>query len=147
MKLNKILFNPPAGISVHIILLLLRICSGSFLMTHGIPKLNRLMEGGEIKFSDPIGLGPEASLVLAVFAEVICAALIILGFGTRVAGFILVIFMSVISFIVHNPDPFGRKELPLLYLLFFLATVILGGGKFSVDGLIGKGINRGLKNN
>jgi putative oxidoreductase len=38
---------------------------------------------------------------------------------------------------VHAADPFGKKELPLMYLLFFFGFLILGAGKYSVDHLIG----------
>jgi putative oxidoreductase len=138
MKLRNIFSGKPDDFYIQVMLLLLRIGSGSFLLTHGIPKFKRLLEGGEIKFSDPIGLGPEVSLVLAVFAEVICTSLIILGLGTRVAAFIGIGFMSIIALIVHGPDPFGRKELPLMYLMIFLVLLVFGGGKYSIDHLLGR---------
>ena len=40
--------------------------------THGIPKIGRLLGEGPVKFADPFGLGPETSLGMAIFAEVIC---------------------------------------------------------------------------
>jgi len=66
-------------------LLLVRIGVGSFLMTHGIPKLSRLTSGEEIKFADPFGFGPVISLILVVFAEVIYSILIILGLGHTIS--------------------------------------------------------------
>jgi putative oxidoreductase len=119
-------------------ILLYRILIASFMLTHGLPKLERLLAGGEIRFGDPIGLGPEASLVLAVFAEFLCSILVGLGLGTRLASIPLVITMAVAAFISHGSDPFGRKELALIYLVSFLTMFFLGGGKFSLDHLINR---------
>lgn len=117
----------------HIAKLLLRIAFGGFMLTHGIPKMMKLFAGGEIQFADPIGLGATVSLILTVFAEVICAALILIGFKTKWATYPLIITMLVAAFIVHGNDPFGKKEFALLYAVGFLAISLLGAGKFSID--------------
>ena len=44
------------------------------------------MAGGEIKFMDFMGLGPDISLTLVVFSEGLCAALLVLGLFTRWAS-------------------------------------------------------------
>lgn len=103
------------------------------MLTHGIPKMMKLFAGGEIQFADPIGLGAAASLILTVFAEVICAALIVVGFKTRWATIPLIITMIVATFVVHADDPFGKKEFALLYAVGYLAISLLGAGKYSVD--------------
>lgn len=117
-------------------LLIIRVAAGAFMLTHGIPKLQTLLAGGEISFSDPIGLGPTISLVLAVFAEFFCSVLLILGISTRLATIPLIITMAVAAFISHGSDPFGRKELSLLYLLIFITILIYGGGKFALGKLL-----------
>lgn len=114
-------------------LLILRLGSGALMLSHGIPKINRLF-ADEIKFSDPFGLGSTVSLALAVFAEVICAALVIVGFKVRLATIPLMITMLTAAFYAHADDPFSRKELPLMFFISFLVLCILGGGKFSIDG-------------
>ncbi len=116
-------------------LLLLRIFVAGFMFTHGIPKLLRLVNG-EMRFGDPIGLGPEVSLVLAVFAEVLCSALILAGLATRLATIPLMITMAVAAFIAHGGDPFGKMELPLLYFFIYVSLFILGSGKYSADFLL-----------
>jgi putative oxidoreductase len=117
-------------------LLLLRIVVGCFMMTHGIQKYWLLMEGKE--FADPIGIGSATSLWLAVFAELVCSALLIIGFATRIAVVPLLITMIVAVFIVHSADPFEKKEIGGLYLIIYVLLLITGGGKYSVDGLISK---------
>lgn len=114
-------------------LLLVRVGVGSFMLTHGIPKLSRLTSGEEIKFADPFGLGPAVSLALTVFAEVICSILIILGLGTRLASLPLIVTMLVAALHAHAKDPFGTKEKPLLFLLIFIVLLVFGSGKYSVD--------------
>lgn len=119
-----------------IALLLLRLTFGGLmLVNHGLPKMQKLMAGGEIKFADPIGIGMEASLYLAVFAEVICAFLLIIGAFTRFATVPLIITMLVAIFIVHGGDPFGDIEGALLFLMPYICLLITGAGWYSVDSL------------
>jgi putative oxidoreductase len=117
----------------HLAKLILRIGFGGFMLTHGIPKMMKLFAGGEIQFADPIGLGATASLVLTVFAEVVCAALIVVGFKTKWATYPLIFTMLVAAFVVHADDPLGKKEFALLYAVGYLAISLLGAGKYSID--------------
>jgi len=119
-------------------LLFLRVGIGATMLTHGIPKLQMLFAGGEIAFPDPIGIGAIWTLILVVFAEVLCSALLILGFLTRLASIPLIINMAVAFFVIHGADPFAKKELALLYLLVYLMIEVFGGGKFSLDRVIRK---------
>lgn len=114
-------------------LLVVRLLAGGMMLTHGIPKIGRLMGEGPVKFADPFGLGPEISLSMAIFSEVLCAILIMIGFKTRLATFPLMITMLVAAFYAHWDDPFGKKELPLLYFSVFLGILIVGAGKYSID--------------
>jgi len=116
---------------------MLRLTAGGFMLTHGVPKLQRLLTG-EFQFGDPIGLGPEVSLILAVFAEFFCSVLLILGLGTRLATIPLMVTMAVAGFVAHGTDPFGRKELALFYLVAYAVILLLGGGKYSTDRFIFK---------
>lgn len=114
-------------------LLILRVGAGVLLMTHGVPKLMQLLEGN-YQFADPIGVGPLASLILAVFAEFLCALLVVLGVKTRWVAVPPFITMMVAVLVVHSADPFGRKELALVYGVIFLALIFTGGGRYSFDG-------------
>lgn len=123
--------NYPDNISFS--LLFIRIIVGVFMLTHGYGKLLMLTGDGPVQFADPIGIGETASLILAVFAEFICSILLILGVVTRLSAIPLFITMVVAALIVHAPDPFTRKELPLLYAAVYLAIAVAGAGKYSFD--------------
>lgn len=113
-------------------LLLLRIGFGGIMLTHGIPKLLKMLSG-DFSFGDPIGIGEPASLVLAVLGEFLFPILVIVGFKTRLAAIPVIITMAVAAFIIHGADPFGTKEMAILYLIAFTAIALLGAGKYSVD--------------
>lgn len=117
-------------------LLIIRVVSGLVLLYgHGYSKMIKLFSGQEIKFGDPIGLGTELSFYLVVFAEGICAILLILGLFTRYAAIILT-FNFCIIFLVHavfNKDGFKHLELIYLYTSAFFALIFAGPGKYSLD--------------
>lgn len=113
-------------------LALLRILPAAMLLTHGIPKFQKLISGN-FEFGDPIGIGATPSLFLAVIGEFVCPILLIIGFKTRWAAIPAAITMAVAGFIVHAADPFGTKEKAFLFLAFFVVIALLGPGKFSID--------------
>lgn len=130
----KYIFNPGSyPKNINFVLLLLRITGGAFMLTHGLGKFSILFGDGPIKFADPIGVGETASLALAVFAEVFCSILLILGLATRLAAIPLLITMLVAAFIVHANDGFGRQELPLLYGVIYLTIAFARAGNISID--------------
>ncbi len=114
-------------------LLLLRLGFGGIMIYgHGWAKLTGF---GEIaaEFPDPLGAGPATSLGLAVFAEVFCAAAVVLGLLTRWTLLPLIVTMVVAVFVVHADDPFRRQELGLLYLVAFVVLWLKGPGRWSID--------------
>jgi putative oxidoreductase len=117
-----------------LVLLFLRlVAGGSMFAGHGLSKFRRLLDGGEITFADPIGLGPVLSFYLTVFAEGICTLLICAGLYTRLATIPLIITLLVIIFVIHLQDPFGKIELPLLYLASYVVLLVLGPGRYALD--------------
>lgn len=116
-------------------LALLRISTGSMILTHGWAKISHFSTNLG-RFSDPLGLGPATSFQLAVFAEFFCAIFLILGFMTRISLIPLIIMMIVAAFVVHGDDPFNVKEKALLFLVIFITLFLLGPGKYSVDSQI-----------
>lgn len=123
---------------VDLMLLLLRIIAGSFMITHGIGKAERVIAGPPYEFSDPIGLGVDASLILAAFSEFICAILVIIGLFTRLAAIPVIITMAVAAFIAHADDGFYAKELPLFFLTVYFVITFLGAGRYSLDKIFSK---------
>ena len=121
------------GNSGHFALLFLRVVAAGLLMTHGIPKLQRLLSGEEIQFADPYGLGVTTSFILIIFAEVICSILVIIGAYTRLAVIPIMIGMATAVIFAHANDPFGVKEKPLLFFVIFTFLLMIGPGKYSVD--------------
>ncbi|MCO6498511.1 MAG: DoxX family protein [Chitinophagaceae bacterium] len=123
-----------------IALLLLRVVAGLVLLYgHGFEKLTIIFSGKEIQFFDPIGVfGPTLSFYLAAFAEGICSILLILGLFTRFALVFLVINFIVI-FTFHAfiaGDGFGVLELRFFYLASFIALLLLGPGRISLDHML-----------
>ncbi len=121
---------------VDVVLLIIRITVAILMLTHGIPKLQMFLAGGEIQFPGVMGMSPELSLGLAVFAEVLCSVLLLVGFATRLASIPLIITMLMAVFIIHGNDSFASRELGLLYLSLYLPLLILGSGKLSIDRML-----------
>lgn len=114
-------------------LLLLRVCAGvTMIGAHGWPKLLRFSELSG-SFPDPIGVGSTVSLTLALFAEVVCSAAIVVGLFTRLAAIPAAFTMIVAAFVIHADDPWNKKELALAYLVVFATLALTGAGRHSLD--------------
>ena len=109
-----------------------RITVSVMMITHGLPKFQKLI-AGNFEFGNPLGIGAAPSLFLAVLGEFICPLLIVLGYKTRLFAIPTAITMAVAAFIVHAADPFADKEKALLYLVAFMTIALVGPGKFSLD--------------
>lgn len=135
----KFLFSTKSNAAMNDIwLLIYRVSLSAFMLTHGLPKLNRLLSGEGSNFPDPLGVGNELSLILTVLGEVVAPVLVMIGLSTRLAALPVAFAMGVAAFVIHGSDPFARKEMALLFLLGFLTIVIMGSGKYALDSLLGK---------
>lgn len=137
MAKGGFLFSTGGGSSRDFGLLILRLTFGGLIMFHGWGKLQGFLGGQASSFGDPIGLGPELSMALAIFAEFICGGLVVLGLATRPALLPLIFTMLVAIFVVHRADPFQTKELAMVYLGAYLALLFTGAGNYSVDASLG----------
>lgn len=118
-------------------LLVLRVWLGaSILVLHGWGKVTGFSAGSS-RFPDPLGIGSTTSMGLAIFAEVICAGLLVLGLATRFAALALIVVM-VVALTVHGKltGP-GNGELAFVYLAGFATIFLAGPGRISVDGRTG----------
>lgn len=134
--MNRLLTLSFLPTSPDLALLLLRVWLGTSLLTlHGWGKIANFAERSG-RFADPFGIGSQASLTLVVFAEVFCAAFLVLGLWTRFAALACAITMATAYTYAHGmklSGP-GNGELPFIFLAGFLAILIAGPGRFSVDG-------------
>jgi putative oxidoreductase len=128
---------PPTSFKSSLCLLLMRVVfGGGMLVGHGWGKLTNFGSAVE-GFPDPLGIGSFMSLLGAVLAETVFAALVTAGFLTRVALVPLIFTMAIAAFMIHGGDPlFGpgpAKEMALLYMFGYIVILIGGPGRFSVD--------------
>lgn len=129
----KKVFSVEEGSKWDALILVMRVAIAAMMLVHGLPKLQMLMAGDPAKFANIFGMGAELSLILAVFAEVVCSIFILFGLGTRAATIPLIITMLVAVFHVHANDPFIKQEMGLHYLLVYAVLLFAGSGKYSAD--------------
>lgn len=135
--MSKLTSTKYSAAAFSLAMLALRLFSGILMMNHGYSKLVNF-SARKAKFMDFLGLGSTLSLSLTIFAEFFCALFIIIGVFTRLATIPLIVCMCVALFKAHHGDFFGEGELSALYLGCYLTLLIVGPGKYSVDGLTGK---------
>ncbi len=129
----KIFYVGKHDSKINLALLIFRLLAGGLMLSHGLPKMMKLFSSEPIQFADPLGVGTEFSLILTIFAEVVCSLLLVLGLWTRAALIPLIVTMLVAVFIIHIDHDFGKKELGIIYLTLYVALLISGPGKYSLD--------------
>lgn len=142
--LKKILFGGESGLSpqANAGLALLRIFTGvSLLMAHGLgkfpPSEQFITRTGEMGFPAPVLFSWAAAL-----SESLGGALLALGLFTRISSFFIICTMLTALVGVHWADPYGRKELALMYFFVALMFFIKGSGDWSIDGILRRRSNR-----
>jgi len=144
--MKKVFSILPAAAPVDAALLLARVGIGALMLVHGIPKL-LMLTSGTVQFPGVMGMSAPLSLGLAVFAEVFCSVLLILGLGTRLAVVPLAITMLVAVFAIHAADPFAVKEMAIHYLLVYALLLVTGSGRYSLDRLLQRRLKINLGHN
>lgn len=134
--MKKLLNVYQSANSIDVALLITRVGVAALMLVHGWPKLEMLFSDGPVQFPAVLGLSATTSLALAVFSEVLCSLLILVGLGTRLATIPLIVTMVVAVFIFHAADPFAKQELGLLYLMPYVVLLLTGSGKYSLDYLL-----------
>lgn len=117
-----------------LLLLCLRLLFGILLIVHGVEKLYNYTELCFV-FPDPVGLGSELSLILAIFAEMFCSMGLIFGGLYRLTMIPILIVMATAFFHVHAASII-QGELAFLYLMVLLLMYIAGPGQYSIDAKI-----------
>ncbi len=136
--MKKILSIKYSAAAFNFSMLFLRVVFGLLMIVkHGYDKMMKF-SSLETQFYSFLGLGSKTSLVLAIFAEVLCALFIVMGLFTRLAVIPLIITMLVAMFGFNAGKPLIESEVALLYLGAFVTLLFCGPGKISIDGMINK---------
>lgn len=128
------------GKGVSFLILCLRVFFGVMFFTHGLDKLANFNELSQT-FPDVLGFGSYMSLMVSIFCEFCCSLFLIAGLMVRITVIPMIISMAVAFFDVHD-GMFPEGELALIYLIMFIILYITGPGKFSIDYLIDKKIQK-----
>lgn len=81
---------------------------------------------------------PLASSYLSAYAQFICGILILIGFTTRIASFVMVINFIIALLMVHTALPFDANIAPLAMLTTALFFTFHGAHKYSFESFLVK---------
>ncbi|SLN61770.1 DoxX family protein [Oceanibacterium hippocampi] len=126
--------------------LLVRVVTGALLIPHGAQKLFGWFGGYGLEGTGQYfaSIGFEPGIVFAALVgllEFFGGIALILGLLTRPVAAAVVVFMAV-AFTIHLPNGYAWNsagfEMPLFWGLMALAVLFQGGGRFSLDRVIGR---------
>lgn len=111
-------------------LLFMRVAAALLLLqVHGLPKL--LHWQSELQhIDDPFGLGALPTLALAVFAEVLCPILLVLGVFARLACLPVIAVLLVALVFVHPQWTLEEGQFAWWMLILFSGLAIAGPGSY-----------------
>ncbi|MGE8186792.1 DoxX family protein [Pseudomonas sp. NPDC086278] len=114
-------------------LLFLRL-SGSLLLlwVHGLPKLLNYSAQLHV-IEDPFHMGANVTLMLAIFAEVLCPLLIIAGVLVRLACLPILSVLLIALLVVHPQWSLEEGQFGWLLLILFTSIFIAGPGRLALN--------------
>ena len=114
-------------------LLFLRISGGLFLLwVHGLPKLLNYSEE-LLRIEDPLHLGANVTLSLAIVAEVLCPLLIVAGVLVRFACLPILMVLLIALLVVHPQWSLAEGQFGWLLLILFTTVFIAGPGRLALN--------------
>ncbi|PTT69472.1 LysR family transcriptional regulator [Pseudomonas sp. HMWF007] len=114
-------------------LLFLRVSGGLFLLwVHGLPKLLDFTAQLQL-IEDPFPLGARLTLMLAIFAEVLCPLLIVAGVLARLACLPILFVLLVALLLVHPQWSVAEGQFGWLLLILFATVFIAGPGRLALN--------------
>ena len=114
-------------------LLFLRVSGGLFLLwVHGLPKLLDFTAQLQL-IEDPFHLGAHLTLILAIFAEVVCPLLIVAGLLARLACVPILFVLLVALLVVHPQWSVAEGQFGWLLLILFTTVLIAGPGRLAIS--------------
>ena len=131
-------------IAVDLASLILRLSLGVIMISHGIPKIKKREVLGK-KWNDHYGV-PKATIWLTGILQIVGGLALLVGLFTSLTSLILTLDMLAALYICifnsHHREPFNSVspvkgwDVNLLLVGALVAVMILGGGKWSLDGLL-----------
>ena len=110
-------------------LLFLRGSGALFLLwVHGLPKVLNYSEQLKV-IEDPFHLGAHVTLLLAIFAEVLCPLLIVAGVLVRLACLPILAVLLIAMLVVHPEWTVFEGQFGWLLLIIFTSVLIAGPGR------------------
>ncbi|WP_460151117.1 DoxX family protein [Pseudomonas sp. H2_C02] len=115
-------------------LLFLRASGALFLLwVHGLPKVLDYSE--QLKqIEDPFHLGAHMTLLLAIFAEVLCPVLIVAGVLVRLVCLPILAVLLIAMLVVHPQWTLLEGQFGWLLLIIFTSVLLAGPGRFTLGG-------------
>ena len=113
-------------------IIFLRLFVGTLIALHIIDKLqtyNFVLTGYPALLFD----SSWATFVIFTFLEALFAVMIIIGFGTRFASFIMALGMFVEIFIVFPSLGWLGVERQILYIGIYITLALSGGGRYALE--------------
>lgn len=123
----------------HIIPTVLRVLVGVMMIYHGMPKVFNGTAGMAEGLASRGWPLPWLLSVMTAYLEFGGGVILAVGFLTRPIALAMAVLFFIITFVFHGADPFGDKELPMLYFVLSVCIALYGPGRVSVDQLV---INR-----
>jgi len=132
-----------AGSAADLGKLILRVTLSLLILFHGVSKIFHGIDP-IISMIDRVGL-PSAVAYLVYIGELAAPILVLLGIWIRPAALVIAINMTVAVLLVHTSQFFTLAktggwalELQAMYFISALAVALLGAGRFSLGGALGK---------
>lgn len=123
--------------AVNTAMFIVRVGLGILLLHHGYQKITHFEN--TVKNTPPLPLlNGEMRAGLIIFSEFFCSIFVILGLFTRLACIPILIGFGIILFKVHHLDFLNTGQLASVFTLGFIAVLLIGPGKGSIDGMRGK---------
>ena len=128
------------GKGVSFLILFVRLFFGALFIMHGLDKLSNFNVPSDT-YPSVLGLGSYTTLMITIFCEFACSLFLMAGLVTRIVLIPMMAAMAVAVFDVHD-GMMPEGELALIYLIVFLVLFMTGPGRYSVDYLIDRKVNK-----
>lgn len=145
----RTLLNPAhkSQTALDVALLVARVALGVILLAHGWQKLNEFTLAGTAAAFGDMGIPAATAAAWFVTAvEILGGAALILGVFTPVAGALNMVSLLGALVLVHAQNGVFVQnngfELVLALFAGLVVIVLLGAGRFSIDGLIGRKVTK-----